>query len=322
MDPKKILKKKPWEISLDGHDWKSLPLVAIQCFDDAISEIQLRSIQSSLKKTDYTIEVSVGSELSSEILSEKMTNLSLFGEENFKLQMILRAERLNASSEKFIENFQESFVKPMVLIFTKDSAFLKRLKKAKTFPILTLTRPPFWENSNYFEYLVKEKGYKLERDASLECLKADYSTLELLGFAESVLDPGKVVRVSEVVKKVQDKEKGNFELVDLLSSNDEISFYKACLKNAEDKDYFKSQIHFLLSHFVKVRFPSYMDGKAKLSKYDQSVIKQNKMFGNSKADRYIERFQEIEHTLKIEPKKLTGLLRGFYLGSLHENQRR
>ena len=107
-----------------------------------------------------------------------------------------------------------------------------------------------------------------------------------------------------------------FSLASTFSTRKLKMFYQEIVDQDWDFDSLRSFFGFMQSHLLKIMDPSYIQGKARPSKYDKEIEMASRSWNQSELDAFIKLFGKLEIQAKKRSPELRGNLRQLYLKQL------
>lgn len=304
----------PWEFSqafpfLINKDKPGL--YVFSCYDPFLEKIFLNSIPKSALEGDGW-KVLAGSEVGISWLEDNLSALDFFSSsQSFK---VLLSEDIPAKAKEFILKADVDWSERYFLLtFSKEDKFFDALKKKKEATVLKVKEPPFWDMPKLVKFLCEQTGvnlsYKLqnylleivpnEPGALIVALKK----LMLLGGPPQSLTPDKVLEI------LGQERLNKFELARLWSEKQHRDFYKTLLELIHDFNGLREFFSFLQGHIVKMVDPSYIDDKARPSKYDRQIESSCRMWSKAELRDEMRFFGECEILAKSRSRDLQQALR-------------
>ena len=224
-------------------------------------------------------------------IENELLSIGLFGSEGPFLCLL--SEQLHA---KVKDRLKEVEIPADVNIIFSTHQKIADKELLKKFEHIHVEGPKFWEMSDYFDVLAKFFNVKLSFEikdhliTSLEPNAYEYynALMNLSSYKPEELNLGLVRTL------VKQKHLDNFQLADFFNSKNLKRFYLSLLIIENDFDLYRGFFSFLQGHLVKTIDPSYMSGKAKLSKYDQGISLASKKWSKSEITDYLVRFGKYE----------------------------
>lgn len=256
-----------------------------------------RLLLDRLPRKEVSFSVYTGADFTRDFIEEHFINLSFFSQSDHLL--IMNAENIAPSSwEFFVEAGGDLSDRFLLLFFTKSSKLFTELVKNKKITVqgVELEAPRFWEGPRLWQFAQGMKNVRLDGVVSRFALENLEHNLEsFVWFIDTVQmhfdnSPVDISKLSELVKK---ERWDFFELIEIFNKSPK-SFFAELLKKEMDYEWFRALSAFMQSHLIKALFPEDIAAKAKLSKYDQSVLQLSEKEGRDVLKYYLSLFSELE----------------------------
>ncbi len=259
--------------------------IAFKMIKDKIDRNQL---------SEGRFKVLMGKECNSQWYEDTFRSLSLFGSnESF---LIHNAEEIPSDVKECLIKELDSLQDQIILLnFNKEDEFFKKLKKIKeeTIQSVSIIAPAFWEEDALLNFLSKYFNVYLDYDAT-EYFKSKvpfefYSYYQFLEQTYLLYGTQKVSL--ESLNEVLDTVKfDTFKLAESFGSKKLKVFYELIIEAYQNGEDLIGPLYFLQSHIQKLFDQSYLEKKARLTKYDKQIIHQSKLWKKNeliKAETYI-----------------------------------
>ena len=136
---------------------------------------------------------------------------------------------------------------------------------------------------------------------NFECFLGLIDTIKI-NFPEGIVN-------LKILQELVTKERWDFfELIDFFHRNPKL-FFEEILKKEIDYDWLRTLSAFMQSHLTKILFPEDLRNKAKLSKYDQTVLEMSEKLNRNMLKYYLGFFSELEILSKSSDVFLVNRLR-------------
>ncbi|EQC45607.1 hypothetical protein M900_2152 [Bacteriovorax sp. Seq25_V] len=277
--------------------------VLIEFPDCFLERIFIDKVEKDYKKV-------FGVDIDRDWIENELLSIGLFGSDGPYLCLL--SEQLNP---KVREKLKEVEIPDDVnIIFSTHQKFSDK-ELVKKFEHIVVEGPKFWEMSDYFDVLAKFFNVKLSFDikdhliTSLEPTAYEYynALMNLSSYRPEELN------LNLVKTLIKQKHLDNFQLADLFNSKNLKRFYLSLLIIENDFDLYRGFFSFLQGHLVKIIDPSYMSGKAKLSKYDQGISLASKKWSKDEIADYLVKFGKYELMCKQKSEWFRDELRKEFL---------
>lgn len=254
-----------------------------------------------------------GNEFTRDFIEEHFINLSFFSESDHIL--IMNAETIPAGSIDFLLASDIDFNERFLLFFftKKGNKHFNELAKSKNKDVeaIELEMPRFWEGAKLWQFAQKARSVSFDSSITrfaLENLEHNFESFFWLidtiklNFPDGKIDLNKL---SELIKK---ERWDFFELIEVFNRSPKL-FFGELLKKEMDYDWMRAMSAFMQTHLVKILFPEEIKEKAKLSKYDQSVLEMSEKLNRGLVQYYLAFFSELEIMAKSSDVFLIDRLR-------------
>ena len=259
-------------------------VVAISCYD-TFSLKFLRKYFKTESMHEGKMNILLGHEVSTSWVDDNFRSLGLFGnEESF---LIHGAEELNEAVQESLELVDELLLdgRFLILNFHKDCKFFKRLQKSKSEKVETIqiTAPAFWEEKQLLDFLCGEFDLTLSREVqeSIQS-KVSFDIASYSQFLEQLslnfLKGEKISNLKEVHSLMNESKLDQFEILELFATKKMKLFYQKLLNAIQSGNEIIPLLYLMQGHFIKLYDTSYLEGKAKLTKYDRGIQSQAKLW--------------------------------------------
>ena len=297
-------------------------IFCLQSFDSFILKILKERIDYSLFE-EKKLHIKMGKEVTSSWIEDNLIAMNLFGTQESYL--VHSADDLSEDAFSLIFEDESTSFDGRFLIFNfeKDSSNLKKLKKIKSekFELITIERPAFWEEmemvnffSNYFKVYLSAAAIDFVRTR----VNFDFTVYYNL-FRNIQLHFGDKLDISrdEVGSLIDDLKIDQFELVELLGTKRFKHFYKKFVEVIDDGQDIIQLMYFIQSHLSKVFDSSFLEGKAKLTKYDRQIMAHEKIWNKDDIVRVLNFFSDLIILAKKKDNKLELLAKSKHLKTLN-----
>lgn len=270
-----------------------------------------RVLLDNLPKKEVPFSLYSGVEITRDFIEEHFINLSFFSSSD-PIQVIngetISPANLALLTESGID-WSERF---MVIFFTKSSKTFTEFAKKKEVTAFEIEEPRFWDGPRLWQFCQKVHEVNLAPDVSrfvLTHLEHNFeSFFWVIGMIKLNFPEGKV-SLEELKDLVQKERWDFFELIDLFNEAPKKFFQEVLKKEDEDYEWLRSLFAFMQGHLAKVLFPEELRKKAKLSKYDQSILVVSEKWKREEVMKYLQFFSELEVLAKANDGLLINKLR-------------
>lgn len=286
-------------------------LYGFSCYDPFLEKIFLSTIPTSILEGG-SWKVLAGPEVTVSWLEDNLTTLDFFSTaQSYK---ILLSEDIPAKAKDFLLNEDIDWDKRYFLLtFGKEDKFFDALKKKKEATILKVKEPPFWDMPKLVKFLCEHTGVNLSfrlQNYLLEIVPNEpgplivaLKKLTLLGGGPQSLTPEKVLEI------LGQERLNKFELARLWSEKKHSDFYKSLLALVHDTNSLREFFAFLQGHILKMVDTSYIQDKARPSKYDRQIESSSRMWSQADLRDELKFFGHCEILTKTRSADLTNTLR-------------
>ena len=306
-------------------DQNTKGLYAIEVFDPYLEKM----VTFRLKSYGHKFNNIVGNEVTPDWLSSKFKELDLFSfnqetqTEETSFWLVLNAGDIPKESRQLILEKEINFSSHVfVLSFAKKNTFFEEIAKVKEFTALKMEEPRFWETSKYLSFLCDQLKINIDSTVQQYLLESVPNYTQDFIQALSKLkrfnnkwgsDKAQLKLLKELILKTRVDQ---FELASKFSQRNKIYFYKSLIDTELDYDSLRSLFNFMQGHLLKLYDPSYMQKKARLSKYDKEIDAHSKLWKQSELLDEVDHFTEFEILAKKKSESLLTLMRSEYFSSL------
>ncbi len=284
-------------------------LYVFSCYDPYLERLFLSSIPASFLEGE-SWKVLSGPELTVNWLDNNLATLDFFSTaQSYK---VLMSEQMSAPVKEYLATKDIDWgERYFLLTFGKDDKYIDKLKKKAK--ILKVKEPRFWEMGKLMKFLCEQTSVPLSyqiQNYLLEVVPNEPGPL-LMALKKLALLAGDLRSLTP--KKVDEilghERMDQFELARLWGEKKHKDLYKALLQHIHDRDGLMSFFRFLQGHIIKVCDPSYMQGKAKPSKYDRQIEVYARQWSQAQLRDELRFFGECEILAKSKSTDLTQQLR-------------
>lgn len=308
----KIQKLEAWDLAKFAKDfqkqWSENSLFAVKIFDSFFE----RSVhQRVLKQGAFSILN--GKELKADWLTENALNYDLFGMNNDEqFYAVMNAESLSKETQQFFINFHQQLTKKFIFYFQGKAKFLDELLKQEVSQAVSFEAPKFWDYSKFFLLLLAEAG--LEHESSLSRVSFEGKDMELGDIAQFVQKlqqeyAGESLKLNQIQKLLDEKAEDRFLIATFLMEKKFKPFYEALTKVAHDQDRLRSVVMFLQTHFLKVKYPSYLKSDKRPSRYDKAIQQAHSQWKAIEIEKVMNLLSDLEMMSKVSPDQIVEFLK-------------
>jgi DNA polymerase III delta subunit len=258
-------------------------VIAFSCFDPLAFKILKERINSNIF-SDEKLNVMLGKEVTDVWFDDNFKSLGLFG--NSDSYLVHYSEELNANIKEELLKSENLILNDryLLLSFTKDDAFFKKLQKDKSPLVETIQiqAPAFWEEDELLSFICDDlkvylsiQGKQFIREKIPFHINSYYQLVSQL----KVNYPDKNnIEPKDIEPLLSELKMDQFQLAELFGSKKLKLFYKKLIDGHDQGHELIGVFYFLQSHLLKIYDLSYLDGKTKLTKYDKQIMAQSKLW--------------------------------------------
>jgi hypothetical protein len=294
-------------------------IIAFHCFDPII----FKMIKDSFNYTHFegeTLKVKVGKDVTSDWLEDEFKSYSLFG--NNESFLIQHADELSQVCKDILHNGDDLLVENRFLIlnFNKDEKLFKSLAKSEFCQAIQIQAPAFWENENLLTFFCDRLNVFLSFEAkSLLLEKVPSTAVDYFNVLSQIKInyPDKAnISKEEAGDFIGSMKVDNFEMATLFGNKKLRQFYQKIVELDCSYDELRSIFYFLQSHLTKVYDSSYLNKKAKLTKYDKQIMAQAQIWKSTDLEKAINYLSDLELKAKTKDSFLHSKLKKDFLRTI------
>jgi hypothetical protein len=252
-----------------------------------------------------------GVEITRDFIEEHFVNLSFFS--NTDNIQVINGENIPAISLNFLLeasiDWSDRF---LIIFFTKTNKAFTEFTKHKDVQGFMIEEPRFWEGPKLWQFCQKAREITLPADVSrfvLDHLEHNFESFFWVIDTIKMNFPEGKINLEELSALVKKERWDFFELIDIFNENPKRFFQEILKKDDKDYEWFRALFAFMQGHLTKVLFPEELRLKAKLSKYDQSILVVSEKWSRSKAMEFLKFFSQMEIQAKSRDEMLINTLR-------------
>lgn len=252
-----------------------------------------------------------GVEFTRDFIEQHFVNLSFFSTTDHI--QVINGENIPAANLTFLLesgiDWSERF---LIIFYTKTNKAFTEFTKHKDVQGFVIEEPRFWEGPKLWQFCQKAREINIPTDVSrfvLDHLEHNFESFFWIIDTIKMNYPDGKINLEELKSLVKKERWDFFELIDIFNENPK-RFYQEILKK-DDKDYewFRALFAFMQGHLTKVLFPEEIRLKAKLSKYDQSILAVSERWSRNNVMDSLKFFSQLEILAKSKDELLVNLLR-------------
>lgn len=302
-------KWRPWDF-LKHHptivDRDNKGLTVVYCTDPFVERILRNRIKFEEWEGQGALTMS-GTDLSTQWIEENLMTLSLFGGD--QAVCILQGHSISSTVKKFlIDNEIADGSRHIVYFLNGDKKFFNDWQKKSSGQFLEVEEPKFWEYGKLLTYFADEMSMKLPMDVHNYLSEAvPHNSGEFINTLKTIrLSFGTgPYKLNDIKKIIPSTRLDQFRLASLLSKKQLVAFYRELEKLSLDPEDQIGFYNFLQGHLFKLMDPSYIQKKARPSKYDKEIQANAPLWKRDELQKKIRTFAKFE----IEAKKKSPYLK-------------
>lgn len=271
--------------------------------DDPYAE---KIIKDRLYQNQIDFRFYTGDEITKAFLEEQFLNLSFFTDAQHFI--VLNAENISLDAMNFLFSGEINIHdRQVVLFFSKFPKNISDIVKSSQFDFYEIESPKPWDGSRILQFCLKEMQLNASIPVQQFILEnLDHSFENFLWVLELIKlnFEDKVVDVNQLKLLIQKERYDFFELLEIYHSQ-KLNFYKILIEKSDDFDWIRQNATSMQNHIVKLLNPEEIRTKAKLTKYDQNLLRWSESGIRSEFQADLKFFMKIE----IESKSKNVFLR-------------
>lgn len=287
-------------------------------FDSFLEKVLLDKIPGELFEGGK-LKVLLGNELTVEWLEENFQMLGLFAaNESF---LVLNAENIPmAARDKMLDCIPNLENRYLFFSFSKKVKFFEQLSKKKEVMSYEIVSPPFWDMSKLFSFFASQFEINVSYDVKnyiLASLPATCGNFVLcLNIIKLHFVGQNEVALSKVKELITPSKIDHFLLASIYGMRERAHFFKKLFEVGIDFDALQSFFSFMQTHLLKLSDVSYCQKKSRMSKYDNEIITQAKLWESDEIKRDLRMFAELQIMTKNKNIMIVDRIRSEYLKTL------
>jgi len=290
-------------------------LVALYFADPFVENLILGRIPRNVSQNNE-FHIVNGKDIDRAWIEDNFQTLSLFGGQDSYL--VIEAQNLPASSKEFLLSDEFSPTgQSLILSFKSDSRYFNKLAKKGAGLFFQVQEPKFWEGDKLLGFLADEMKIRLSYGAknylkdSLESNSLEFHNA--LSLIQLHYPEESEVQEDQVRRLVRGRKLDHFELASWFGQKNNTAFYKKILSVELDFDAMRSLFSFMQSHLFRLLDPSYVEGKARMSRYDKEILSHSKLWDKVDLMDKMNMFGELEIDAKSKSADLKNKIRRIFL---------
>ncbi|MBY0412594.1 MAG: hypothetical protein K2Q18_00440 [Bdellovibrionales bacterium] len=289
-------------------DKKSPGIYAFLVEDPYMERILLDRIP---KGEDLPFSLYSGVEFTRDFIEEHFVNLSFFSSTNHI--QIINGENITADNLKFLLesniDWNERF---LVIFFTKTNKGFTEFTKDKSVQGFVIEAPRFWEGAKLWQFCQKCREINLPGDVGrfvLDHLEHNFESFFWVIDTIKMNFPDGKINIEELKTLVKKERWDFFELIEIFNESPKKFFHEILKKDDMDYEWFRALFAFMQTHLSKVLFPEELRDKAKLSKYDQSILVVSEKWSREQVIESLKFFSQLEILAKSRDEMILNQIR-------------
>lgn len=291
-------------------------LYAFYPFDTFMEKYFLDRLRKKIKASSQQVITMIGPDITVDWLESNIQTRSFFSSD--ESYVVLQAENIPTQAKTYIiENKLDLDQRFFVLSFSKKVSFFEQLTQVDAVHSLVLEAPRFWEGNKYLEFLCQEFKMKLPYDVqnyivdSLELRSDEY--ISLLRKIALEAPKKKKIELSWVQELISTERLDFFNLASLYGQKKKEAFFKRLLSRNGDFETLRSLFSFMQGHLARLADTSYINKKARPSKYDKEILGHRSLWTEEEIIGEMVLFGKMEIEAKKKSLSLINDLRSLYL---------
>jgi hypothetical protein len=301
----------PWDF-LAKHpttiDKKKPGVYAFLITDPYMERVLLERIP---KSEELPFSLYSGVEITRDFIEEHFVNLSFFSSTDHI--RVINSENVPAPSLKFLMESQIDWSdRFLLLFFTKTNKAFTELTKDERVQGFVIEEARFWEGAKLWQFCQKAREINLPPDVSrfvLDNLEHNSESFFWVIDAIKLNFPDGKINTEELRALVKKERWDFFELIEVFNESPKKFFQEILKKDDKDYEWLRAMCAFMQGHLVKVLFPEELRLKAKLSKYDQSILVVSEKWSKHQVGHYLKLFSEFEIMAKSRDEMIINQFR-------------
>jgi hypothetical protein len=252
-----------------------------------------------------------GVEITRDFIEEHFVNLSFFS--NTDHIQVINGENIPAAALTFLleagVDWSDRF---LIIFFTKTNKAFTEFTKHADVNGFVIEEPRFWEGAKLWQFCQKAREMTLPADVSRFVLDHLEHNFESFFWAIDTIKlnfPDGKINLEELRILVKKERWDFFELIDIFNENPKRFFQEILKKDDKDYEWFRALFAFMQGHLAKVLSPDELRQKAKLSKYDQSILVVSEKWSRNLVMDYLKFFSQMEISAKSRDEMLLNQIR-------------
>lgn len=313
-------KWRPWDF-LKHHpeiiDRDKKGLTVVYCTDPFIERMLRNKLDFSSWDGQPSLTLS-GMDLSIDWIEENLMTLSLFGGD--QSLCVVQGNSITAAVKSFIlENKISDGSRNIIFFLNGDKKFFNNWEKNSDGDFLEVEDPKFWELGKLLTYFADGMAMRLPMDVHNYLMEAvPHNSADFVNTLKTIrlsfgTGPYNVQSVKSVIPATR---LDQFRLASLLGKRKLADFYKELEKLNLDFDEQIGFYNFLQSHLFKLMDVSYIEKKARPSKYDKEIQSHAQLWERSELQKVIRNFSKLEIQAKKKNPYIKEQIREYLLAEL------
>jgi DNA polymerase III delta subunit len=285
-------------------------LAVYTTFDPLVS----RMIKEKISET-INLRTFWGHEISRDWLESELTGLNLFGAPD--PIFIYEADTLSSDVREYILNLKDSELQTLIILTMESTTnFAKAIQKANAFTVHTIESPRFWEINKLIDFLANWFRLKIAYNAKNEILQMiDHDILALFHAMNTLSvnfqNQSEITR-DQVLSVLEKERLDTFEIGLLFCKKQYSQFADKLLSFKIEQKKLLDFFRFMHGHLLKVKDPSNLQKKDRLTLYDKEILNVKKLWKDDELDHWIQHFSHLEILAKQKDSSLISEIKKFY----------
>jgi DNA polymerase III delta subunit len=288
-------------------------LYTLYSYDSFMERILLNRLYS--RNWNDELKVVTGNEITVEWIEENLKTLSLFG--GMSSYLILQAEGLPTATKNYLLEEKLELDCYLILSFSTNNALFEQMSKQVEGTFLKVEEPRFWEGAKLLNFLSEETSIRLPYDVQNYILGSLPNTTMDLMTALTMINlhfpGGENASLAQIKELISPVKLDQFALASLFSEKKRTHFFKKLVERDIGFDSLRTIFAFMQGHLFRLADPSYIEKKARPSKYDKEILAYTKLWKKGELEKEMRIFGELEIEAKRKSANLKDQLRVEYL---------
>ncbi len=211
--------------------------------------------------------------IENELLTPSLFSLMDSGARNF---IIYDAQKIKPDARKMLWKYSRELESISIILFfsENDKSWNELQKNHEYFNTVTLLAPKFFEMDQLLMFMCEQEEIILDVDAQILFLELvehrPQDFMRELKLLKSIVNE-KIIKGLHVREHINPGRMNLFELASTLGKKQFNSFFKDLIQGPQDLESHEEFFRFLIGHLLKLSDSTYVDKKARPSKYDKEI---------------------------------------------------